>query len=346
MDGNGNRILIIYHNQDLDGVVSASVARLYYSFFNDVAIRLVGYNYGEPVAKIEDAVKIHNPDTIIVTDISFGSDTESVFKSWQINGLDVVWIDHHKTAIESSERWEWPVEGLRRVGGAATALAWEWFGNKAKEEDEGWWKTWWRNTPLIIQAVSDYDVWNTGSNIGWDNILDIQYGLRSEIGLDPKRAYTAMCSRIKSNLDDIAVKGKAIRAYERQKFETQAKANAFRGLCCGYKAMFVNTLDFGSLIFETFDSDPDIQVLVCFSANVGKGTVRFGIYHHPSGGSDVDCGKIAKLFSGGGHAGAAGFEVSIFSAVWMGFTYTNDIEAPKKESDKKEVPRDNRTLAC
>ena len=346
MDGNGNRILIIYHNQDLDGVVSASVARLYYSFFNDVAIRLVGYNYGEPVAKIEDAVKIHNPDTIIVTDISFGSDTESVFKSWQINGLDVVWIDHHKTAIESSERWEWPVEGLRRVGDAATALAWEWFGNKAKEEDEGWWKTWWRNTPLIIQAVSDYDVWNTGSNIGWDNILDIQYGLRSEIGLDPKRAYTAMCSRIKSNLDDIAVKGKAIRAYERQKFETQAKANAFRGLCCGYKAMFVNTLDFGSLIFETFDSDPDIQVLACFSANVGKGTVRFGIYHHPSGGSDVDCGKIAKLFSGGGHAGAAGFEVSIFSAVWMGFTYTNDIEAPKKESDKKEVPRDNRTLAC
>lgn len=346
MDGNGNRVLIIYHNQDLDGVVSASVARLYYSFFNDVAIRLVGYNYGEPIDKIEDAVKIHNPDTIIVTDISFGSDTESVFRSWQMNDLDVVWIDHHKTAIESSERWEWPVEGLRRVGDAATALAWKWFGNKAKEEDEGWWKTWWRNTPLIIQAVSDYDVWNTGSNIGWDNILDIQYGLRSEIGLDPKRAYTAMCSRIKSNLDDIAVKGKAIRAYERQKFETQAKANAFRGLCCGYKAMFVNTLDFGSLIFETFDSDPDIQVLVCFSANVGKGTVRFGIYHHPSGGSDVDCGKIAKLFSGGGHAGAAGFEVSIFSAVWMGFTYTNDIEAPKKESDKKEVPRDNRTLAC
>lgn len=346
MDGNGNRVLIIYHNQDLDGVVSASVARLYYSFFNDVAIRLVGYNYGEPIAKIEDAVKIHNPDTIIVTDISFGGDTESVFKSWQMNDLDVVWIDHHKTAIESSERWEWPVEGLRRVGDAATALAWKWFGNKAKEEDEGWWKTWWRNTPLIIQAVSDYDVWNTGSNIGLDNILDIQYGLRSKIGLDPERAYLVVCSRIKSNLDDIAVKGKAIRDYERQKFETQAKANAFRGLCCGYKAMFVNTLDFGSLIFETFDSDPDIQVLVCFSANVGKGRVRFGIYRHPSGGDDVDCGKIAKLFSGGGHAGAAGFEVSIFSAVWMGFTYTNDIEAPKKESDKKEVPRDNRTLAC
>ena len=336
MDGNRNRVLIIYHNQDLDGLMSAAVARFYYNFYPDIKVRSVGYNYGQPLTEIEKAIKESEISTIIVTDISFNNDTESVFRTWKEAGIDVIWIDHHKTIIESSKDWKIEVEGLRKVGVSATYLMWEWFSDLTKFIDIDLYNRYWRDTPLIIQAVGDYDVWNTESEIGWEKVLDIQYGLRAYIGLDPDRAYEMLVNRLTDNdLDDIINGGRTIRLYERQRFETQAKANAFRGQFCGYKAMFINTLDFGSQIFKSFDSDPDIQVLVCFSPNIRRGAVRFGVYRHPLGGKDVDCGKMAKILGGGGHAGAAGFEISIHSAIWKYFIDNREIVAALGIKSKK-----------
>lgn len=323
---NKNNVLIIYHSQDLDGLMSAAIARYYYNRYDDIKVRSVGYNYGQPRTEIETVIKEGDIGTIILTDISFNSDTGSVFRSWQESGIDVVWIDHHKTAIEDSGRWGIDVEGLRRIDVAASVLTWEWFADMVKNNPR--FVLPWRDTPLIIQAVGDYDVWNTESEIGWEAVLDIQYGLRAYIGLDPDRAYTMLVNRLEDeDLDDIINGGRTVRLYECLKFEAQAKDNAFQGWFCGYKAMFINTIDFGSQIFKSFDSDPDIQVLVCFSPNIRRGAVRFGVYRHPLGGKDVDCGKWAKMLGGGGHAGAAGFEISIYSVIWKYFIDSREIVA-------------------
>lgn len=344
------RILIIYHNQDLDGVVSAAVARYYYDHHEtNSVIRMVGYNYGQSFDEINNAISEHNPEVIVVTDISFGKDTKRIFKSWQDQGMELIWIDHHKTIIEESEGWGMRIRGIRVVGQSAAYLTWLWFGYEASTHVRRERIVMWDRMPMIIQAVNDYDVWNTDTDLGWETVLNIQYGLRVEIGLDPERAYNVLYSRIKSGLDDIAVKGKTIRDYERQKFESQVRYNAFRVKVCGYNAMCVNTLDFGSNIFEVFDPEPDIQLYVCFSVNIEKGSVRFGLYHHPSGGKDgVDCGKIAKGFGGGGHVGAAGFEIRLGSGEWDWFVCARELIPYSLLDDNKpeKEMKDNRTLAC
>ena len=37
--------------------------------------------------------------------------------------------------------------------------------------------------PAIVRCLSDYDVWNKESELGWDTVVAVQYALRSKIGL-------------------------------------------------------------------------------------------------------------------------------------------------------------------
>ena len=40
-------------------------------------------------------------DKVFVVDVSFGDRTRFLFDEWEDKGIDVTWIDHHKTAIEA-----------------------------------------------------------------------------------------------------------------------------------------------------------------------------------------------------------------------------------------------------
>lgn len=80
----------IYHEADLDGVMSAAIVKKY--FKGD--IDLLPYNYGKEIPDV------NKYDKVFVVDVSFGSRTRFLFDEWKEKGIDVVWIDHHKTAID------------------------------------------------------------------------------------------------------------------------------------------------------------------------------------------------------------------------------------------------------
>lgn len=103
----------IYHEADLDGVMSAAIVKKY--FKGD--IDLLPYNYGKEIPDV------NKYDKVFVVDVSFGSRTRFLFDEWKEKGIDVVWIDHHKTAIDDMRDYE--VKGKRRIGTAACELTWE-----------------------------------------------------------------------------------------------------------------------------------------------------------------------------------------------------------------------------
>jgi oligoribonuclease NrnB/cAMP/cGMP phosphodiesterase (DHH superfamily) len=81
----------IYHEADLDGVMSAAIVKKY--FKGD--IDLLPYNYGKEIPDV------NKYDKVFVVDVSFGDRTSLLFDEWKDKGIDVTWIDHHKTAIDA-----------------------------------------------------------------------------------------------------------------------------------------------------------------------------------------------------------------------------------------------------
>lgn len=87
----------IYHEADLDGVMSAAIVKKY---FKGEDIDLLPYNYGKEIPDV------NKYDKVFVVDVSFGDRTRFLFDEWKEKGIDVVWIDHHKTAIDDMRDYE------------------------------------------------------------------------------------------------------------------------------------------------------------------------------------------------------------------------------------------------
>ena len=142
----------IYHEADLDGVMSAAIVKKY--FKGD--IDLLPYNYGKEIPDV------NKYDKVFVVDVSFGNRTRFLFYEWKDKGTDVIWIDHHKTAIDDMRDYE--VKGKRRIGTATCELTWEYLFDDIK-------------TPNVVELLSAYDVWDH-DRFEWSDVLSFQYGMR------------------------------------------------------------------------------------------------------------------------------------------------------------------------
>ena len=56
--------------------------------------------------------------------------------------------------------------------------------------------------PAIVRCLSDYDVWNKESGLGWDTVVAVQYALRSKIRLNVLIALSYLYDHFKENMKD------------------------------------------------------------------------------------------------------------------------------------------------
>lgn len=107
------KTLIIYHSADFDGTLSRDVC-IYWlrRSKREHEVTTFGWNYGDPVPVIG------NWDLVYLVDISI---PELLVDA---NRDRIVWIDHHKTAIDRhGDEWM----GIRIDGVAACRLCYQWF---------------------------------------------------------------------------------------------------------------------------------------------------------------------------------------------------------------------------
>lgn len=292
------KILVIHHSADLDGVFSAAIVKE--ALKERAEVKTLPYQYGEPIPCIDD----EGYDEVYVVDVSFGKDTAHTFEHWIDRHVRVVWIDHHKTAIDSTRIPE-GLDGIREVGVAACALTERFLGypftggvpNNDREND-------------LIALLSDYDVWNHEGD--WDRTKKFQYGMRSMVGLRLSMALTVLRMYANERDDEwkefvngTVEKGGAILDYLYNKNSGELDMFAFEATVLDRKALCMNTTEFSSATFLNMWDEDEFDVMMPFCWN--GSCARCSLYTTKE---DVDCSEMAKSLGGGGHKGAAGFQLS------------------------------------
>lgn len=239
-------------------------------------------------------------EQIYIVDYSISPD--EMRKLLQITG-NITWIDHHKSAIEKYDGFEYPIRGLRYDGIAACMLTYCYLRHMT---DNGLgeikpFEYWMMNdAPVFTKLIADWDVWKFAYGDGtrkfitafncydfrpesreWDRFFNtgLRYGVKAEDEM------------VSEGVSMVKYRDGWAKAYlERFGFETE-----FEGLKC-------YAVNLGNCNSEYFKSLPEgkYDAFMPFAFNGEKWTVSMYSTTH-------DISGICKKHGGGGHAKAAGF---------------------------------------
>jgi len=284
--------ICLYHGIDLDGFCSGAIYAEYMGGRGE-AYELIPANYGWAL----DWEKFSNAE---VTLIDFSIQPYADFMTLLTTSAKVVWIDHHKSAIDECLSRSMPAELNRKlvrvldVRKAGCELAWEHYYPKQR-------------APLAVRMLGRYDVWDHADK----DVLPFQYGMRL-YDMDPGSG----CNRgmwsnlLDENLGPVSVypritEGKTVLRYQTREDEIGAKS-CFTIEWEGLKWLAANRGGRGSTFFNSVWDSEQFDGMMSFAWN-GE-TWTFGLY---SDKDEIDCGAIAKRHNGGGHPSAAGFRTAV-----------------------------------
>jgi len=164
-------IKCFYHSADLDGHCSGAIVKFR---FPEAVMHPI--NYGDPFPWKE----IKEDDEVYMVDFCL-QPFEDMVRLYDL-GANVVWIDHHKSAIDSYNKWYhnpktdaldyMKFEGERNTIKAACELTWEYLFPD-------------QPVPLAVKLLSLYDSWTYQGHELEDMVLPFQMRMRME-DLDPK----------------------------------------------------------------------------------------------------------------------------------------------------------------
>lgn len=293
---------VFFHSADLDGQCSAAILR---RFFPEA--QLIGINYGQPFPW--DDIDPNEP--VWMVDFSLQPFEDMIRLA---NLATLIWIDHHKTAIDESlsRHINLAIPGLRADGVAACELVWKYIQNtvmRDKKEKEA--------LPFAVYLLGSYDVWRNKDEAFWsDEVLPFQYGMRME-DTHPENddLWSVLLRDINGEEDTVETEetafeiaqicgtGERIIEYIKQSDAKYMRAAAHTVMLDGLKCLAINRLLANSLVFESMWDPNKYDAMLAYGFRGKQWTVS--LY---SDRDDIDVGDVAKRRGGGGHKGAAGFQ--------------------------------------
>lgn len=281
-----------YHSADLDGHCSGAIVKMMFP-----TCEMIGINYGQPFPWN----RIELGEHVFMVDFCLQpfDDME------RLNSLcKLTWIDHHaKGSIDEAEKRDfWPTGGQKiDIGTAGCELAWEFFYPTKPH-------------PFAVFYLGRYDVWDHSN----PNTLPFQYGFRMfENTLPDNQSLWQSFFKNDTRVDSVIEVGRTILAYEEQQNAKFCKAYAFETVLYVDPAYTGNTktsllaicANRGFTNSKLFDSvyDPECHDLMITFVRLKPPAYKWTVSLY-STKPDIDCGAIAKIYGGGGHKGAAGFQ--------------------------------------
>lgn len=271
-----------YHKSDLDGECSGAIIRYGYS-----ECELIPIDYGQKLS-----IKRLVGETVFVVDFTF-TPFDLMLELDTI--ADLVWIDHHKSAIEESKKRNFNPAGIRDIQFAACELTWKYYF-----PDE--------TMPLSVKLLGRYDVWDhnwmdTYSWKGTSGVLLFQYGMKL---LDTNPYSPIWDDLFKDDIkiiENIIKDGEIIYKYVQMNNTKYVHGFSFTTTFEGYTCLCCNRGSTNSKLFDTIWDEKQYDLMITF-CRTKKHTWVVTIYTtHKS----IDCSNIAKNYGGGGHKQVAGF---------------------------------------
>jgi len=284
-----------YHSADLDGICSAAIVNLYHP-----ECELFPINYGNTF--YWDSIK--QGETVYMVDFSLQPFGDML----RLNDMcDLIWIDHHKSAIEEREASGISFKGVQQSGMGACALVNDYFARKASENSDIT-----ISRPVMLLAA--YDVWDHKDS----RTVPFQYGIRMEdCSKNPRHPKweELIGGSEGSYFDDIVARGETIMKYVENDNRVKASALCFDHVLPwgpGLKCLAANAGPCNSQLFESRWNPTKYEAMMLFSWRKYRWAITLFTDR-----SDIDVSEPAKWFGGGGHRGAAGFNVPSLSLVGL-----------------------------
>jgi uncharacterized protein len=273
--------ILIYHHCDNDGYLAAAIA-------DKALVKL--YSEGIIAYRVGKYDGVHDEEALKWADIVYVLDYTLPAALMDHYFDKIIWIDHHKTAIESMEKIEQhrgKFKGVREIGRSGALLTWfHFYGSK--------------EVPLVLALVDDRDVWK------W------AFGEDTAAFHEASRMFMKDYNKWQVLLNDdvyttgYVAKAKDMLDYIRHVIDEYNSSYSWEGMFEGHRVVFLNGT--GSLSGELHkrlrEDHPDAEFAVVFMVRHDKVTV--GMYRQDNI-SKLSLGKIAINYGGGGHDGAAGF---------------------------------------
>lgn len=297
--------LVIYHAQCLDGFAAAFAA--WFALGDDV--EYVAQKYGssqEPLPSVDGR-------DVYILDFSYPKPWMEVVFS---RAARVVWLDHHKTAFESfgydeskviNEKDHIILENPNHVitldnGKSGALLAWEYFHAES-------------DPPVLFQHIDDYDRWQFKME-GTKELVKAIWSYtpwtfkmwEDEFLFGDNGSWSCRNSRL-------IEEGEAILRAHNQNVRSVANGTAVN--CCITERRGNVIVSLGAGLAS--NCPPCLQSDVGHELARASGTFALLWYINHDGKclcsmrsvKDFDVSAIAKVFGGGGHKNAAGFEIDI-----------------------------------
>lgn len=303
---------VIHHSADNDGIFCREIAR---KFLPDA--ELIGWDYGYDTPVIPDDARLY------MLDISIG-DTGLINQDGLMHHPNLIWIDHHKSAIEKFPK---DIPGYRIDGVAACRLAWQWFVASERHKAQGGNDPKWFAThypfptkadfverkvaePLAVRLAGEYDIWDKRDP---DAEL-FQHGLRSQdlnenmldlmlVNMEEHADGVVDCGTI--TVRALLENGLALQYASTKENASVIKEIGFTLKWEGLTFLACNAARYNSHLFtEGLMPEHD----ACFGFKWTGKDWSVSLYHAP-GKEHHDLSTIAVKYGGGGHRGAAGMRL-------------------------------------
>lgn len=272
--------VVIYHRADFDGIFCREIAKW---ALGRAGAEYIGWDYGDPVPLIGD-----NITSIYILDLSVPE---------LMLDPRVVWIDHHKSAIE---RYPASIPGWRLDGVAACRLTWRWFFGPQSSRGVTPRESFVLRRvpePMAVTLAGEYDIWDKH-----DPQTDMfQMGLRgAEVD------FSKLLRDDLAYFDEIVQRGKALLYAQQEADQWTMRELAYTVEWAGLRWLAVNSGRASSDLFKS-GLRPGIHGCIAFvwCGRKGKWKVSLrGVPEYPT----LDLSMIAAANGGGGHKQACGFE--------------------------------------
>ena len=276
------KVLVYYHN-DLDGRCSAAIVKKAMPDYNYTFVPM-GYNQNQPLPK-----NIENYWRVYIVDFTMPEDfMESLGEHFA--SQDIIWIEHHITAIEQYGEKFSSYEGIRKDGIAASLLTWRYFYGE-------------KEAPIAVQHIADRDLWYfklEGTRRFHEYMIDYNYF--------PSDSKWEHYLNIKTKLNNELAIGEVILNHKMKTIKKDVTYLGYESLLDGIKCLKINyssfevVSDMGHYICEKLGYD------IAWMYYVKKDDEgKFIQVNNLRSKKDIDVSEIAKIRGGGGHKNAAGF---------------------------------------
>ena len=205
-----------------------------------------------------------------------------------MSSAEVIWIDHHKTAIEALADLS-DLPGVRDLDEAACVLTWQFFF-----PDQA--------IPVAVRYIGDRDVWRFAyeQTAAFGEALFQEHTQPSNDAL-----WTPLLDGDAETVRRLIERGEILHRARMKQVKRLVRRDAFEVLWEGHRTLVINSRGSGELGHAMCQEGYEVAYCYVDRYHNGRVLTKIALFSEA-----IDVAEIASRFGGGGHPGAAGFSFS------------------------------------